>query len=333
MEVATRFIVPVTETSQVGEARRTAARLATSMGFDETGAGKIAIIATELATNLVKHTAAGGDLIIQSAHRQGNVGLEIVSLNKGSGSSYTSTWLRDGFSTTGTSGTGLGAVQRLSNAFDIYSDSQHGTAIFSSLLSESEVKSHFDVGAVVAPKSSELVCGDSWSTVEDGRRISVVIADGLGHGIEASEASTKAIEIFRTLAFEDSTYLLERMHRGLKGTRGAAVSIITIDQVTNELCFSGLGNVVGVVDYGDSRRHLVPDSGTVGYEMRKPRQHKMNWSKNASVTLHSDGCSSNWNLNTYPELKTRCAALISAVIYRDFSRTYDDVTVVSIKNV
>ncbi len=65
MEVNNRFLVPVNEISQVGDARRRAARVAQSMGFNETEVGRISIVASELASNLVKHTDSGGSIIVQ----------------------------------------------------------------------------------------------------------------------------------------------------------------------------------------------------------------------------------------------------------------------------
>src|SRR5947199_29497 len=53
------MIVEVTETTQVAEARRAAGDLARRESFDETDAGRVAIVATELATNLLKHGGGG----------------------------------------------------------------------------------------------------------------------------------------------------------------------------------------------------------------------------------------------------------------------------------
>ena len=47
------------EESQIGDARRQAAHLASEMGFDDVAAGRLALIVTELATNLVRHAKDG----------------------------------------------------------------------------------------------------------------------------------------------------------------------------------------------------------------------------------------------------------------------------------
>ena len=58
-------------TSHSGEARRTATRLVGEIGFDETDTGNVAIIVTELATNLLKHATGGEILLRPIASRRG----------------------------------------------------------------------------------------------------------------------------------------------------------------------------------------------------------------------------------------------------------------------
>lgn len=333
MEVTNQLLIPVTEQSQVGDARRKATRLATSLGFDDVSAAEVSIVTTELATNLIKHTTSGGTLIVQEKRIDRVSCVEILSIDKNPGAQSHEQWIADGFSTTNTLGTGLGAVKRLATNFDIHSDQEHGTAVLARLTHPkvSSAKS-FDVGVVNFPKTDELVCGDSWVVVEDGDKAAILVADGLGHGIEANEASQRAISTFIQDPWKAPSESLQLLHTVLRGTRGAAISIVHINRETGTLVFAGLGNVAGVLDNNAERRHLVPDNGTVGYEARKFRNQEFLWNRNSVLILHSDGCSSSWNLNNYPTLKEHTSTLISAVLYRDFSKSYDDVTIVSLKN-
>src|SRR5690349_19022077 len=122
MEISVTYRVPVQEQSQVGEARRTAASLTAKLGLNETEAGKVAIIVTELATNLLKH-GKGGELVLNVPGAE-PAGLEILALDKGTGIANLRECMRDGHSTAGTPGGGLGAVERLSSALDIYTAPQ-----------------------------------------------------------------------------------------------------------------------------------------------------------------------------------------------------------------
>jgi hypothetical protein len=47
--------------------------------------------------------------------------------------------------------------------------------------------------------------------------------------------------------------------------------------------------------------------------------------------MHSDGLLTNWSLDAYPGLLTRHPALIAGVMYRDFRRGRDDVTVLAVR--
>ena len=66
---AASALVRVTESSQVGEARRTDAALCHRLGFEDTEGGRVSIVATELATNLVKH-GGGGEVLIRRCARE-----------------------------------------------------------------------------------------------------------------------------------------------------------------------------------------------------------------------------------------------------------------------
>ena len=55
------------------------------------------------------------------------------------------------------------------------------------------------------------------------------------------------------------------------------------------------------------------------------------WSQQSLLILHSDGLAAQWNLNHYPGLGARHPALIAAVLYRDFKRTGDEMTVIVVK--
>ena len=126
-----QVIIPVHEASQVGEARRHAVRIAERVGLNENDRGKVAIIATELANNLVRHGGAAGhgEIALRLlAHAEGN-GVEILALDKGPGMADVGRCLQDGYSTGGTAGHGLGAVKRLVNEFDLDTHPGKGTRV------------------------------------------------------------------------------------------------------------------------------------------------------------------------------------------------------------
>src|SRR5205085_1852873 len=121
--------------------------------------------------------------------------LEMHALDKGPGMASVNACLRDGFSTAGSAGTGLGAVQRMAGQFQIHSQPGQGTAVWvrfplaaDASFSSGPARKFICSGISVAVKGEEL-CGDSWDFRESANGMDVLVADGLGHGPFAQEAS------------------------------------------------------------------------------------------------------------------------------------------------
>ena len=127
-------VLPASETvevrheSGVGAARRAARTIAAALGFAPTACEEIALAMTELATNLIKH-ARGGTLTLTPLANGERVGLEIESRDNGPGIANIEQALGDRFSTAGTRGTGLGAVNRLMDELEITSRRGSGTRV------------------------------------------------------------------------------------------------------------------------------------------------------------------------------------------------------------
>ena len=74
-------VLPIDDDSQVGHARRTAQKLAEGLGLDESDAGRVALVATELASNLLKH-AGRGELHLRTLPRSNGAGVEIIAVDR-----------------------------------------------------------------------------------------------------------------------------------------------------------------------------------------------------------------------------------------------------------
>ncbi len=240
--------VTVTEASQVAEARRRAVAAAQSIGFDETAAGRVALVVTELATNVVKY-GVPGEILVGTFEDATGSGVEILALDKGGGFSDLGSALRDGHSTGGSSGEGLGAVRRLSDAFDIASRPGVGSAVLARLsgVRTTAASSAATFGAVTVPLRGETANGDAYAVHERSDGWTAVVADGLGHGPEAAKASEEALRWFRHHRDKSPGAILSAIHAGLPHTRGGAVSVARYDRDAGILTFAGIGNVLGAV--------------------------------------------------------------------------------------
>jgi anti-sigma regulatory factor (Ser/Thr protein kinase) len=331
MNTATPLLVE--DASQVATARRVAARMAQEIGFDATGAGNVAIVVTEIATNILKH--GGGGQILLATPESARPEIEIVGLDGGRGLKDLEACLRDGYSTSGSPGTGLGAIRRLSSSFDIYTAPDRGTAVLARLWSDAHDRSpspRLTVGVASAAVKGELVSGDGWAVEADERRTILLVVDGLGHGPIANTAASEAIRLFRANAKHSPGAVVQALHDGLRSTRGAAVAVTEILPDAGLVRFSGIGNIGATIVGPDSvRRHLVSHTGTVGHTVRKLDEFTYPWPKRAVLIEHTDGLGTHWDLDHYPGLAHRSPSLISAVLYRDFTRKRDDVVVLTVR--
>ena len=326
-------VIPVTDMSQVGEARRAVARLSGNTRFTATVQGNLAIIVTELGTNLVRH-AQGGVLLIQELALTCGPTLEIISVDKGPGIPNIDRALTDGYSTAGTAGNGLGAVRRLSHEFDIYSQQASGTVIVSRVVGSSgECASQgmYAWAAISVAAPNETECGDSWSLHENDCEFSVMVADGLGHGPLASEAAKAAVSSFRVAPQDLPDKFLAHAHKSLSGTRGAAVAMARVNSREDVLTFAGIGNISGILATSETRRGLCSHNGTVGVQLRKIQNFDYQFGSRDLLILHSDGLQSRWSFESYPGLIQRHPTVVAAVLFRDFQRGRDDLTVVVVR--
>jgi anti-sigma regulatory factor (Ser/Thr protein kinase) len=319
----------IDDPSMAGETRRAATTIAGRIGFDETARGKVALVATEAATNLSKH-AIGGVIILQAIDFGTIVGLDILALDKGPGVPDIARCLVDGYSTAGSSGTGLGAMRRLATQFAMHSSPGEGTATLARVFSGSPGPARLEFGSVNLPMAGEESCGDSWAIAEiDGKEL-VLVVDGLGHGPQAAEAAREAVRVFELRAEEGPAEIIKAAHAAMRSTRGAAMAIAQVDRQRGEVRFAGIGNIAGVIlGQGDARStSLVSHNGTVGHAVRKVQEFVSPWTPTSTLVMHSDGLATRWDLDRYAGLAGRHPGLIAGVLYRDFTRGRDDVTVV-----
>ncbi|SHG70908.1 SpoIIE family protein phosphatase [Massilia sp. CF038] len=325
----------INESTQVAAVRRAASDLASELGFGESGAGQVAIVATEAGTNILKH-ASHGEMFLRRLQRDGVPGIELLALDRGPGMGNVAGSMLDGASTTGTYGGGLGAMHRLSQEFDIYTAPGKGTVIAMALWANGAAPppSAFEYGALCQPISGETACGDAWSLADDPTTGLVLLADGLGHGPQAALASEGAAMVLARHHDYPAAALLEEAHEALRGTRGAAVSVARIDTRNGVLQYAGVGNIAAHVynQDGSGRRQLVSHNGIVGSNLRKVQEFSTPWPAGAILIMHSDGLASRWDLTDYPGIFQCHPRVLAALLYRDFTRGRDDVGIIVVRD-
>ncbi|MFG6413088.1 ATP-binding protein [Roseateles sp. DC23W] len=320
--------IAVEDISQVGEARRAGQALALELRFGEEAGGRLAVAVTELGTNLVRH-AGGGALLLGVVEG----GIEVLSLDRGPGMDI-ERCLRDGYSTAGTAGNGLGAVRRLARHFAAFSQPGGGTVLRARFEHEAgappAVLPGFSIAGLGLASPGERVCGDGWGLRTHEGRTLLLMADGLGHGPEAAEAADLALDLFQRARAAAPALMLEDSHASMRSTRGAAVAIASLGD-SGPVVFAGVGNIVGRLISGVSDKTLLSQPGTLGVQIRRLQDCVYDWPEHALLVMHSDGIATRWSLAEVPGLLQCEPMLIAAWILRDHSRGRDDATIVVVR--
>ena len=322
--------LPIEEASGVAEARRFAMKLAETLQFSESDIGRVALVVTEAATNIVQH-AQRGEILLRPFALEAPASLEVLALDKGPGMVNVAEALRDGFSTGGSSGQGLGAIARLSTCFEISSTPGKGTALLARIgrvKPKRPAAPGLEWGVVCVPKREEEVCGDAWAVTAGPVRNTILVVDGLGHGFHAFDVAQEALRAFWKHAGERPESILNALHEALRATRGAVAAVAEIDWDKRELRWAGAGNIAGsLVPVEGKASSLISHSGTVGQSVTRVQEFTHRWPDEGLLILHSDGLSSRWALEPYPGLTRKDPSLVAGVLYRDFASRRDDVVV------
>ena len=333
MEVRQRAFF-IEDASGVGEARRHASATARELGFSVERAGAVALAVTEAGTNIVKH-AQRGTLLVQPVVDGEARGIELFALDRGPGIANLAACLRDGQSTAGSAGIGLGALSRLSAAFDVYSHGGAGTALRCLLWAGQapQPSAEIEFGGVCVPLRGETVAGDDWHLHGARGRYVLLVVDGLGHGPEAAEAAAAATAAVQRAFERTPAEQIQTAHAAMRSTRGAAAAIVELKPSTGVGTFCGIGNIGCFVRAEGKSRSLASHNGILGHQMRTVQEFSFPFPPRALLYAYSDGLTSRWDPSTYPGLESRHPALVAATLYRDHNRGRDDATLAVVRNI
>lgn len=322
--------ITVEESSQAGQARREAQALAVLAGFGEIDAGRVTLVAMEIATNMLRH-GHGGRVLLSLVQGRSGRGVEVCGIDRGPGFSLDQC-LPDGYSTGGGSpGQGLGAIQRQSQVFDVWSDAR-GAVVLARIYPGRSRDEDLGYGALRLPMRQEPVCGDAWYLGWDDDRVVAAMVDGLGHGLQASEAADLGVAAVAAAPELAPDEQLGRMHARMAGSRGGAAAVCVYEAGSGQVRFAGVGNIAAAVhEAGVPSRGLASHPGIAGAQYRRAPAFVVPASPGALLLMHSDGLQSRWNLGQYEGLAFRHPALVLAVLLRDFDRGRDDTSAVAVR--
>ena len=292
----------VEDASAVVACRNAVLAMAGRLEFPAARADQLALAVTEAASNLHKHAHQGSLLLAVNRDAEAP-GIELVTIDSGPGLSDVSAAMRDGHSTAGTLGIGLGAIRRLADFCDLYSVPGHGTSLVARFWPVPGRARGPAGPAWSGPLPAKSNAATRYGAIQADDTVTAVLCDGLGHGPLAASAAAAGVTAVLDEPAREPAALLERAHRRMSGTRGGAVGIVQISgQVAR---FAGLGNIAASILFDGRRKSMLSVPGIAGYQARTIRQFEYEAPPGAAVILHSDGLSSRWEAAVLPAWRPR----------------------------
>lgn len=307
--------------------------LATKAGFSNNKVGEIDIIVAEIVSNLVKH-GNGGKLLVKLIRHEGIDGIEFISIDNGNGIIDINKMMVDGMSTTNTLGQGLGAIKRLSNVFQVFTQKGWGTVLLARVFND-EIpykKRRNEVRSIVVPKPGEEKCGDGFYCQLTNDHARMFLGDGLGHGEMAELAVQMAIEAFKETDDTNPVDIIRFMHNRVRKTRGlvGAVAIFSFKEKKWRMC--GVGNINTRILTGIEVKSYMAYNGIIGYNMPNTINYQeMDYESGQVIVMCSDGIKTRWDHSKYPSLLKHDLSVFSSVLLKDFGRYTDDMSIAAVR--
>jgi anti-sigma regulatory factor (Ser/Thr protein kinase) len=327
--------VRVTEGTAAGSARRVAGQLAERLGFPATRVAEVEIAVTEIGTNLHKH-ARDGAMLVRSIRAATESAVEIVAIDSGPGMADPTWSVRDGESTAGSLGIGLGAIGRLADAHRISSRIGRGTVLTARFHPRrgalTEISDDQPAG-LTRPMTGEHVCGDAYAVRYAPDRLTMLLCDGSGHGPLAATAAQIAIRVFCGQSFATPDQAVRVLHEAMRGSRGGAVAVVDLHLAAGKAVFAGLGNVSAAVVADGQKRSMVSLPGIAGHQSRTIRAFEYPLPAGANVIMHSDGLSERWTVGGADGVHLTDNALVNAATLLGVAGTRTDDASVVVANV
>ena len=323
------MLISISDRSEIASSRRAAEDVAHELALDDARLGRVALVATEMATNILKH-AGNGHLVVSRFDDGSGSGVELMGMDSGPGIADIDRALQDGYSTAGSPGSGLGAIRRQTDIFDIFSRPGAGTVVIGRILDGTTAKKRkdYELGIVAIPYPGETESGDSWSFGMRGDAPTLLVVDGSGHGPQAAVAAGHAVGAFANGMQLGILPLMETIHRSLASTRGAAIAVASVEMAERLVRFAGIGNISAALVAPGTAKRMVSNNGIAGHAAPRIRDFTYPFAGSPTVILHSDGISSRWDLDAYPGLAAAHPSVIAGVLSRDFRRNNDDALIV-----
>lgn len=176
----------------------------------------------------------------------------------------------------------------------------------------------------------EIANGDLAAVTLNEGAARLALIDGLGHGPEAATAAETAGKVLTTHPNLSPTEALRLCHVALRGTRGAAISVIAIDPAADHLVFAGVGNVDARLWSVDRTQQFIPNRGIVGATLPTIRPIELDLPRRWRLLMYSDGVSGRFDWSELADLADADPLALAEAVLARRARDTDDATVIAV---
>jgi len=305
--------------------------LAASIGFSTLECEEIVVATTELASNLIRH-AGGGSLALLAANAAGRAGICIESQDSGPGIVDIEQALTDGYSTAGSLGVGLGAVNRLMDELELRSVDPRGAHIvchrWLRSASGPTPAPWIEFGAATRALRNQRENGDAFLVRRWAGNALTAVIDGLGHGQFAQRAALTARQYVEQHFDRPLLDLFRGAGRTCKATRGVVMALARFDDgARGSVTVASVGNISVRVFGEGAPITVLARRGVVGLSSLSPLTTVCPWAPGSILIMHSDGLHSRWSWQDFPDLAQQPSDRIARRLLSALGKPEDDATV------
>jgi hypothetical protein len=317
MEAPLRVFDSASSVRAVETARSEASRLQ----FASEIAESIAVVTSELCGHLLEQR--GGELFVRAVDREGIIGIEIEAAEDGGHIEHAARLFER-----------LATCRRLADELDLDVRINESTAARARKF-RAPIPFRSEFGIVGRMCQGERVSGDDALVLRTEDSILVGVADGLGHGSEAREASAEAVRIMDTArAVGAVSSVMREIEAGIVGTRGAVMAIARIHPGSESMEHAGVGDI-GTHIYRPRESQRFPSvPGTLGSHFiprARIRPETAPFHRGELLVMFTDGLTSRTDITHDLELQREHPFLIAESLLARFGRTSDDALVLVLR--
>ena len=324
--------ISIASPADIALARQAALQVAHDHHLDEGSRGRVAVIATEIATCLAG-TGTRSRMLIGCHAADEGAQVEILGLDSSDGTTDLQRQMRDQ-ERTPTEASGLLLVRRLSSDFSVFGRAGQGNIILSRAWSPSNGRpaaaspfARFSHAGISLTSPDESLSSNAWRIFIGHGTADVVVADAHCLGAKGAEAAAVVTHSFQGSRFWPSDRLIHT-HGCMRETCGASAAAVSADALSGSVVFAGVGAMSARIVSTDDDHVLASIPGRLGGEPVTPVNQTYDWPRDSVIVLHSPGLKPGWSFKGTESLLKCDPAVIAGWLLRDFRDRHDVVVVV-----